>query len=376
MEPINKDQLPDLETAAVAEAELNPFAFDPTDYPPIEAMLNSRAFNSPESTSADLIELSKNGSLLQDPMNEYLAKKAASSSALKEALKTPFHYFYYTNQKRKVETKDHFELGNFAHMAFLEPERFDKYIIEPDLNMTTKEGVMGMIRFYEKCNAVSISAFSHLETAKIGEMREYLSTLRGQCPYSVVAREYQDIIDVLNFNYKNYGGGIIPKILKGASHEVSFYGKDPVTGLSVKVRPDAFNIEENIGVNAIISFKTTSAQSVPKFIYDTAKFQYELSEGMYQKVVSDITGRKFNVTIMVMLQTVPPFLPAVFWWDAEDLANGKYKYRVALDTVKECTEKQTWPGFDAAAESGNCGLIDLQQPDWSKKELHPVDVEN
>lgn len=375
MEIFDKSLLPDISQAATSEKELNPFAFDPTDYPGIEAMLKSNEFNNITPVDIAPESLCKNGTLVSDSMQDYLKKKANSSSALKEILKTPFHYFYYTNQKQKEKDKPHFELGSFAHMAFLEPERFDKYIIEPECNMSKKEDVLTLIRFYEKTNSVSVSGTSHMETAKISEMKDYLQTLKDQCPYSVVAREYQDIIDVLNYNYKNYGGGIIPKILKGAQHELSFYGTDNATGLSVKVRPDAFNTEENIGVNAIISFKTSSAQSISKFFYDTAKFQYELSEGMYQKVVSDITGRKFNVTIMIMLQTVPPFLPAVLWWDAEDLANGKYKYRVALDTVKECIEKKTWPGFDATAESGNMGVINLHQPEWSKKELHPVDVE-
>jgi hypothetical protein len=191
-----------------------------------------------------------------------------------------------------------------------------------------------------------------------------------------VAKEYQEIIDVLEYSYNHYGDGIIPRILKGAMAETSFYTKDQATGLPVKVRPDFFNIEENIGVNAIISFKTTSANTAEKFIYDTAKFKYELSEGMYQDVVSHVTGRKFNVTIMIMLQTVPPYLPAVFWWGPEDLTNGKYKYRMAIDQAKECIDKGLYPGFDALAESGNYGIIDLNQPEWAKKPLHPVDMED
>jgi hypothetical protein len=368
---------PDLDNADVRDIELNKLAYDPSAFPGLQEMLNSRQFNSPKFQTIDLTALSVNGIIKQDPMAEYLAKKANSSSALKEVLKTPFHYLFYTQQKQQVPEKPHFELGTFAHMAFIEPDAFDKYIIEPDGNMAKKEDVMTLIRFYEKTNGNALSGIGHLGAdPKINDLKNYLTTLKEKCPYKVVAKEYQEIIDVLGYSYKHYGDGIIPRILKGAISEASFYTKDPETGLSVKVRPDFFNIEENIGVNAIISFKTTSAGTVEKFLYDTAKFKYELSEGMYQDVVSHVTARKFNVTIMIMLQTVPPYLPAVFWWGPEDLTNGKYKYRTAINQVKECQEKSLYPGFDARAENGNYGIIELIQPEWAKKDLHPVDIED
>lgn len=73
------------------------------------------------------------------------------------------------------------------------------------------------------------------------------------------------------------------------------------------------------------------ADDLGKFYYDCAKLKYELSEGMYQEVMSSVTGRNFNVTIMIMLQTVEPYDVAVLFWSPDDLANGKYKYRYALN---------------------------------------------
>ncbi|SHK93644.1 PDDEXK-like protein of unknown function [Chitinophaga jiangningensis] len=363
---------PDLDDAQVIDKELNPLGFDPSEYPTLQDMLHSHQFNSDEVHPIDLVSLSVNGTVVRDEMQKYLDKKANSSSALKEVLKTPFHYFFYTNQRHKDKKKDHFELGTFAHMAFLEEELFDKFIIQPNHPLNSTVGVTDMIRWFECINQVPSET---LDGKKMPELRAYLDELRQSCEYQLIDEEHQVIIDAVRQGYNLYGGGIIKRILKGAVSETSFYGKDPVTGLPVKVRPDYFNVKENIGVDAVISFKTTSAQTLGKFLYDTAKFQYELSEGMYQKVMSDITGRQFNVTIMIMLQTVPPYLPAVFIWTPEDLANGKYKYRFALDTIKECQDKMIFPGFDAAAESGNAGIIELEQPEWSAKLLHPVDID-
>lgn len=368
---------PDLNSATVSDKELNSLAYDPGAFPAIRDMVSSPQFASPLYKPIDLTRLSKNGVIKLDPMAEYLANKSESSSGLKEVLKTPFHYLFYKQQKPAEPEKAHFALGTFAHMAFIEPERFDKFIVEPAASMAKKDGILELIRFYEKTNGVFPSGVSHLgEDPKMNDLKNYLSTLKEQCQYSVVAEEFKDIIQVLKQSYHMYGNGIIARILKGAIGEASFYGTDEETGLPVKVRPDFFNVAENIGVNAVISFKTTSASTLNKFIYDTAKFQYELSEGMYQEVVSRVTGRQFNVTIMIMLQTVPPYLPAVFWWGPEDLTNGKNKYRMAIHQVKQCQKQMLYPGFDAMGESGNYGIIDLNQPEWAKKELHPVDIED
>lgn len=370
---MNIDFLPELDGVEVLNKELNPLGYDPLEYPTIQDILCSPEFNSAKVHGIDLRGLSKNGVLVKDPMQKYLDKKSNSSSSLKEVLKTPFHYKFHTEMRQKETPKGHFELGTFAHMAFLEPELFDNVIIEPNYSLSTTEGVTSMIRFYEKVNN---SGELDLSKYKIQGLREYLQELKSECTHQTIQREHQDIIDIVRYNYQSYGGGIIPRLLKGATSETSFYGNDADTSLPVKIRPDFFNIKENIGVDAIISFKTTSSQSLGKFIYDSAKFQYELSEGMYLDVASQITGRKFNTTIMIMLQTVPPYLPAVFIWSPDDLQNGKYKYRMAINTVKECLDKLSFPGYDASAESGNYGIIELKQPDWAMKEIHPIDLED
>lgn len=77
-----------------------------------------------------------------------------------------------------------------------------------------------------------------------------------------------------------------------------------------------------------------------------------------------------------MVQTLPPYGVAVLVWDAEDIEIGKYKYYQALQTVAECREKGKYPGYDAYAEAGHRGLINMKQPSWNAKELYPVDIDN
>lgn len=323
--------------------------------------------------------LSVNGRVLQDKITTYLKRKGISSSLLKEAEKTLLHYYCAKNEKIPKKEEKHFELGTFAHMAFLEPKKFKKVVVEPKASRASRAGVLRLIEFYTYAAAgidesVLRFDFEELDNYTIEELKARLNKLESHCTHTVVKEDHKIIIDLIRRHYYSYGGGIIPRLLKGAMSEVSMYGIDESTGLNVKIRPDALQFKENIGVDAVVSFKTTSAKSLKKFIYDVAAFNYQLSEGMYQKVTSDVTGRKFNTTIMIVLQTVAPYLPAVFLWSNKDIEVGKYKYHSALESIKIATDANKYPGFDSFAESGNRGIIEMVLPDWTKKELHPVNV--
>ncbi len=353
--------------------ELNPLAFSRNDYPcPDEVLEFVLSHNSEPAKRIDLKELSLNGKVIKDGMEEYLSKKRISSGCLKAALKTPLSFMYEYERTFEKKNVPHFELGTYAHMAFLEPERFEKVAPAPSVNLSTKEGMLTMIDFYRTLEGKRKYTFN----GKMQDLKKRLEKYKARCTHQVIDPEHFEIIRALKNNYYWYGGGIIPMLLKGATAETSFYGKDPETGLELKVRPDFFNISENIGVNAVISFKTTRADSIGKFSYDCAKHMYELTEGMYQEVMSNVTGRKFNVTIMIMLQTIPPYQPAVLFWSPEDIQLGKYKYHQALSIVRECFEKKSFQiGFDAKAPKGQCGIIDFELPDWAKKEIHPTAID-
>lgn len=366
--------------------ELNPSAYNPEDYPTKEEMLDFIYSNSHKPpVNIDLKELSVNGLVKRDPMEMYLKSKHISSSNLKNALKTPRSFYYDYERVFEEKEKPCFQLGTFAHMAFLEPRLFELVKVEPKCNQSSKDGVIVMIKFYnellsnDKNYVPDVEEEMPSEKWNFSDLKDYRDYKKQKCldlGYSFISEDMSMIIKALERNYYWYGSGIIPQLLKGAYSEVSFYGKDEETGLDVRVRPDYFNVEENIGVNAVISFKTTRADDLGKFYYDCAKLKYELSEGMYQEVMSSITGRNFNVTIMIMLQTVEPFDVAVLFWSPDDLANGKYKYHYALSIVKDCFEKKWFPGYDANAEEGARGIIDMQLPEWSKKMLHSVAIDD
>nr|DAS71808.1 MAG TPA: Exodeoxyribonuclease 8 [Caudoviricetes sp.] len=247
--------------------ELNPSAYNPEDYPTKEEMLDFIYSNSHKPpVNIDLKELSVNGLVKRDPMEMYLKSKHISSSNLKNALKTPRSFYYDYERVFEEKEKPCFQLGTFAHMAFLEPRLFELVKVEPKYNQSSKEGVIGMIKFYNELLSNDENYVPDVEEEipserwNFSDLKDFRDYKKQKCldlGYSFISEDMSMIIKALERNYYWYGGGIIPQLLKGAYSEVSFYGKDEETGLDVRVRPDYFNVEENIGVNAVISFKTT-----------------------------------------------------------------------------------------------------------------------
>lgn len=346
--------------------------------------------------------LNVNGKAVQDDMEKYLASgDYYSSSVLKEAFKTPLHLFHakesgYKEELAKYQTnKKHFELGTFLHMAVLEPTRFKRVTVEPKVSLNQIDSINKAISYW--VNKIEINGVCYvngqettpelgIESAKLAVkqmeldinkregLKAYYQCLKKISGFEAVSEEHKTIIDIAYGNYKRYANGMLFELTKHSKREISMYYTDPTTGLNVRIRPDAIQFEENIGCNAIISVKTTRSESISHFAWQSAQLNYELSEGMYSEVASGVTNRDFNAVIMIMIQTVAPYGVAVLVWDAEDIEIGRYKYRMALDTAKDCQDSQRYPGFDAFAEGGHLGLIQFKQPTWNSKELLPTDL--
>ena len=342
--------------------DFNEFAFNIADLP-----------SKPATKIPSCKSLSVNGRVVQDKMEKYLSSPGESSSALKEVLKSPRHYLIYKNEDFKPKDESHFTLGTFIHSAFLEPSKFAKVKVLPsEANKSSKAGLQTLIKYYWELLSYPQDAF--LEEKSMNDLREILFDLESTAKrlgYTFIDADMAQVVNIIYSSYKTYGNGIIPRLIANGRTEVSMYGKDPATGLKVRIRPDCMLLEEQVGANIILSVKSTCATSIDAFMRDAAKFRYELAEGMYLQVASEITGRKFTGTLMLIAQTCIPFQCALIWLDAEDLAIGKYKYNQAIDIVKQCKDSNSWPGFEAYAEDGASGIIQARFPAYIKAELKP-----
>lgn len=346
--------------------------FDRGEYTPFEELVHRLGLLPATPPRTFNYRLSVRGRVTHDSMDRYLRAPGNSSSLLKQALNSPRHYYIACRQVLPARRAPHFELGTFVHSAILEPDMFAKVHVAPDANRSTREGILELIRFY--ADTLGAPVDYDLDAMKHNALRMVLRDLEDRAReegHTFISEDDRAVIDVIRASYATYGGGLLPRLMRHAKVETSMYGRDATTGLRVKIRPDGMILSESLGINLIVSVKTTSTTSVEAFLRDCAKYRYELAEGMYLDVASEITGRPFSGTLMIMAQTVMPYQVAAIYWDAEDLQIGKYKYRQALDIVKQCSDADVWPGFDSKAESGSYGIIQGKLPDYIKSELLP-----
>lgn len=368
---IDPDELGSMRPIERVETKTNELHFDAEDYTPFQQFVFNLSLLPDKPKRVHNYKLSLNGKVRQDAMSSYLADSSDYSGALKEILKTPRHYLIEKRSELPEPDASHFDLGTFIHSAFLEPKMFSKVLVEPKYSRATIEGCKSLIYFYWEV----LSTYGEdVSTWRLPQLKELLAELERKAKtegFTFVSEDDTKIINCIRATYKMYGDGMLKRFFKYLKPECSMYGVDPSTGIKVKIRPDALMLEENFGFNGIVSMKSTSAASLEAFCSDCAKFKYELAEGMYLDVASHVTGRQFTATVMIMIQTVAPYCIAAWYWDAEDLQVGKYKYRQALDLLQQCRETNEWLGFDCRAEDGNHGFIEMKLPNYVKAELPP-----
>lgn len=334
----------------------------------------------------NLQTLALHGIVVQDDISCYLHHPSYNSSALKEILKTPLHFYYKQESKwkQKLEKnqkeKNSFSLSSFLHTCLLNPAKFSTILVEPKVNRSTLEGLDILIRFWEKKvlnlptgkellrKAHFFIRRKNLNPGKYDGKKIYLEKLKQLSGHIAVTATQKIIIDAVKFNYNRYGGGILPQLLKGAQKEVSMYYTEPTNGIPLRIRPDALQFAENIGHNAVIWIESTTCESLSHFYYRSVRYTDEFSKGMYLDVVEAITGRTFTCAISIMLQTIPPFGVAALVWNAEDLERGKTKYRQALQSIANYRINPSYTGYEVYAQTGHLGFIDMKQPIWAKEE--------
>ena len=315
--------------------------------------------------------LRADGHCIQEDMSKYLAaSEHYQSSHLKDALITPLHFDYNSDQDAiklaEIEGEgNHFNLGTFLHQCILEPTRFGRAIVEPKWGLNTTEGVDAAIRWYEEKAGIDYGGWTAM---KIVEKRSYLEQIKKLADIDPVTKDNHLRIQIIKKHLDHYAGGIVYHLVKRSKREISFYGD--LEGIPIKVRPDAIQFEENIGVNAIISIKSTACYDLRSFYTFCAKYHYDLSEALYQDVVSKVTGRDFSTTITIMLQTTSPYAVAVMVWDRDDIEVGRYKYKTALATIAKAKADQSYPGFETKADN-ELGIIEMKLPDWNGREFLP-----
>jgi hypothetical protein len=239
-------------------------------------------------------------------MDQYHAHEAVGSSSLKKILRSPAHYKYDLDNPQEPTPAKIF--GSHLHEAVLEPSLFVK-------------------------NTVVMPKFTG--TGSQAKKDAWLMENHGK---RIVKAE--DMADILLMLESVKAHKTARALLAGGASEESYFDVCPETGLVRKARPD-FLKDGHI----IVDVKTTTDADPKEFEKDVANFGYHISAAYYLDVVGAVLKKKFDQFIIIAIEKTPPFGISIHLLDEDTIQAGRFLYKKALRILKECKEKNHYPGY-------------------------------
>lgn len=127
---------------------------------------------------------------------------------------------------------------------------------------------------------------------------------------------------------------------KGGKAEQTIYWVDEETGELCKVRPDFLRYDI-----IPVDLKSCNDATPEGFAKSVEAYGYDMQEQFYLDGIEAVTGKRPANMPFVVVEPEPPHLVAVYILDDSYKAIGKGLVRRALQTLKECRDKNEWPGL-------------------------------
>lgn len=247
----------------------------------------------------------------------YHATNGLGSTALKYFMNSPAKYDAYSKNLLTFSSKS-MDLGSAVHCKVLEPHLFrHRYQLLPE-DIKVKRG--------KKWDA-----------------------LREQSPDAVFFNhsDYQKIIAISTTIKSKYGA-----FFDTGEPEVSYWKRDLDTGLLLKSR-----IDWESG-DLAIDLKTTASAQPSLFNKSANDYGYWLQEALY----IDVTG--LSDFLFMVVETEQPYLSTLDAYTDDDKAFARNQYKAALDRLKQCHDKDEWPGY-----ASNDEICELTIPQWKRNQI-------
>lgn len=283
---------------------------------------------------------------------EYRAREGISSTELKKLMKSPAHYKHWKDNPTEDTTALLF--GRAAHKYVLETYDFyNEFEIAREFrygSKADKEETQSFIcqKAIEVGKGVEWDSFILTNPKKEDVVAFYRSLVTDK---DIITQEQFEQIDAMRT--AACATPFVSKLLSGEK-ELSYWGVDEETGLSIKARPDC--VTEWNGKNILVDYKTCSDAENTKFCRDSIKFGYDLQLAYYLDILKQNTGKEYIVVIIAQEKTAP-YVTNVFQLSENYLESGRELYKEMLKVYKECSETDNWYGYMKD------GISILGQPD-------------
>lgn len=235
---------------------------------------------------------------------EYHAHSSMSKSGLDLIARSPLHYRCRDQRK---ETRAML-IGSATHAAILEPELYAKtYITVKSPDRKKKEWNDAVKENPDKL--------------------EYMLTMPESENINLMATAVRSN-DAINSYISEPGHA-----------EISFFAKDPETGVAVKIRLDYLNAQRM----GVLDLKTTNDCRNDQFARSVTSYRYHVQQAFYSDVFLWATGEKLQDFAFGAIESDRPHASALVRLPDDYVAYGRMLYRRDLNTYARCLESGVWP---------------------------------
>jgi len=260
------------------------------------------------------------------PDYEYHAGRGISKSALNHMGVSPAHYKLEKDSEH-VETAA-MAFGSLFHTCSLERERLDSILATaPDCERRSKADKQEWVEFWNDSeNMIRVDVNGAVvykdKSGKIKTDKALTVEL------------------AITLGEKIMEHPIAKKALENGMTEKSLYAIDDETGILKRCRLDMI---PDYG-NALIDLKTTVDASPKKFIRTIGDYNYHV-QGSYYMDIANQLGLNREVFIFIAIEKEPPYGVAVYQLDEDFMQIGRNKYRLWLNMLSDCIDKDEWPSY-------------------------------
>lgn len=265
---------------------------------------------------------------LDVPAAEYHRRElgVASNSVLKLIRdKSPAHYRAWLDAEDDSETPAML-FGRAYHCRVLEPDRFaNEFVVMPAL---------GDMR--SSTNRAARDA--------------WLAERPGA---TVISSDDSDRIEAMHKALMAHP--LAAGIMKSGHSEVTMRWVDELTGVECKARADWW-----VPGKFFMDLKTTEDASPKGFARSIEKYGYHVQHAHYCDGAR-ACGESLKNYLILAQEKEAPYVPAVYHIDAAAEIRGFELRERGLQTMRECLDANTWPGYGT-------GITELTLPAWALKD--------
>ena len=242
----------------------------------------------------------------------YTGINRTNISTLKELARSPLHYEHRRSNERQSSA---LSFGRSAHMAILEPERFESSYVVWD----------------EK------TASGRTRPRNGKDWDQFCLDNSGKC--IVKADEFRLACNVRDAVRSK---PVARKYLAHGDPEATLLWEDVETKRRCKGRLDWITSIDNVDV--LVGLKTTRDHAARPFSNQAAKLLYYLQWAYYYDGYSLVTGKEPRV-VEIVVESCAPHDSIVYIIPSDVLEVGREEYRRLLVRLGECERARRWPGI-------------------------------